>query len=167
MSDRDATEALQAAGEVPGVPEGVQPVTRFEVIDHREPFGAIGVKTGRVYVANPCAVELSYQDGGRTLKVFVNGQRQSASPGVVPRAVPDVQEINAELLAVLKEVVETLRREAPGTPLNNHRFDGLGIRANNAINRAEAAALIRAVPDPPGPPSSTTKEKNDTRVDRQ
>jgi hypothetical protein len=44
-------------------------VTRFEVIDHR-----LDMK-GRVLVAWPCSVELSYQDGGRTLKVFVNEPR--------------------------------------------------------------------------------------------
>jgi hypothetical protein len=49
-------------------PEKVE-VTRFEVIDHR-----LDMK-GRVLVAWPCSVELSYQDGGRTLKVFVNEPR--------------------------------------------------------------------------------------------
>ena len=38
-----------------------QTVTRFEVID----------ENGRVYVAKECKVELSYQDDGRTLKVFI------------------------------------------------------------------------------------------------
>lgn len=38
-----------------------QRVTRFEVVD----------ESGRVYTCRPCAIELSYQDGGRTLKVFV------------------------------------------------------------------------------------------------
>ena len=38
-----------------------QTVTRFEVID----------ENGRVYVAKDCKVELSYQDDGRTLKVFI------------------------------------------------------------------------------------------------
>ena len=37
-------------------------VTRFEVIDW----------TGRAYGAHGCRIELSYQDGGRTLKVFVD-----------------------------------------------------------------------------------------------
>lgn len=37
-------------------------VTRFEVID----------ENGRVYVAKDCKVELSYQDDGKTLKVFIN-----------------------------------------------------------------------------------------------
>ena len=37
-------------------------VTRFEVID----------ENGRVYQKWNCNVELSYQDDGRTLKVFIN-----------------------------------------------------------------------------------------------
>lgn len=37
-------------------------VTRFEVID----------STGRAYVGHGIKIELSYQDEGRTLKVFVN-----------------------------------------------------------------------------------------------
>jgi hypothetical protein len=37
-------------------------VTRFEVID----------ETGRAYVRHGVKTELSYQDGGRTLKVFVS-----------------------------------------------------------------------------------------------
>ena len=36
-------------------------ITRFEVID----------ETGRAYVNNKCQIELSYQDEGKTLKVFV------------------------------------------------------------------------------------------------
>jgi hypothetical protein len=42
----------------------VPTVTRVEVIDERE---------GRAYVRSGVVVELSYQDHGRTLKVFVNG----------------------------------------------------------------------------------------------
>lgn len=41
-----------------------------------------------------------------------------------------------ELYEALSELVETLRKEAPGTPLNNHRFDGLGIKANAALAKA-------------------------------
>ena len=40
-------------------------VTRFEMVDHREGGG------GRFYVANPASIEISLQDRGRTLKVFV------------------------------------------------------------------------------------------------
>ena len=39
-----------------------QTVTRFEVID----------ENGRVYTRHNCKVELSYQDDGRTLKVFLD-----------------------------------------------------------------------------------------------
>jgi hypothetical protein len=44
-------------------------VTRFEVID----------ENGRVYVKNSlynCHLELSYQDDGRTLKVFIKSNKQ-------------------------------------------------------------------------------------------
>jgi hypothetical protein len=37
-------------------------LTRLEVID----------ESGRVYINNKCKMELSYQDEGRTLKIFVN-----------------------------------------------------------------------------------------------
>ena len=43
-------------------------VTRFEVIDHRKD----APEQGRCFVATGVAVELSYQDGGRTLKIFVD-----------------------------------------------------------------------------------------------
>lgn len=45
-------------------------ITRFEVIDH-----AAGGE-GRAYVKRDVSIELSYQDDGRTLKVFV-GDRQA------------------------------------------------------------------------------------------
>ena len=41
-----------------------QTVTRFEVID----------ESGRLYTRHNCKVELSYQDDGRTLKVFLSKQ---------------------------------------------------------------------------------------------
>ena len=47
-------------------------VTRFEVIDHRTGDPAEGLPLrGRIVVAWPASVKLSYQDGGRTLKVFL------------------------------------------------------------------------------------------------
>lgn len=46
----------------------VSKVTRFEVIDHRTGISP----AGRVYAAREVVVELSHQDGGRTLKVFVS-----------------------------------------------------------------------------------------------
>lgn len=42
-------------------PQKAQKVTRIELID----------SIGRTYVRNDVSVELSYQDEGRTLKVFV------------------------------------------------------------------------------------------------
>lgn len=42
-----------------------------------------------------------------------------------------------ELLEALKAVIGALRQEAPGTPLNNRRFDSLGAQANAAIAKAE------------------------------
>ncbi len=42
-----------------------------------------------------------------------------------------------DLLAALKAVVDVLRKEAPGTPLNHHQYDAIGIQANNAIAKAE------------------------------
>ena len=43
-------------------------VTRVEVIDHR---AGTGPHAARAFVAYDVAVDLSYQDAGRTLKIFV------------------------------------------------------------------------------------------------
>lgn len=51
-------------------------VTRFELIDHRLPLGVTGVQTGRIVGMHGCKVELSLQDDGKTLKVFVSGDRE-------------------------------------------------------------------------------------------
>ncbi len=48
-------------------------VTRFEVVDHTTPNCK-----GRVYTAHNVKVELSYQDDGQTLKVFVTNAEGSA-----------------------------------------------------------------------------------------
>lgn len=45
-------------------------VTRFEVIDHTEDG------KGRCYVKHNCTVDLSFQDGGLTLKIFVNDRKK-------------------------------------------------------------------------------------------
>jgi hypothetical protein len=44
----------------------ISKVTRFEVIDEH----------GRAYTYPYCKVELSYQDDGRTLKVFIKPLKQ-------------------------------------------------------------------------------------------
>lgn len=41
-----------------------------------------------------------------------------------------------ELYEALDEVMALLRKEAPGTPLNNHRFDALGMKAHAALAKA-------------------------------
>lgn len=41
-----------------------------------------------------------------------------------------------ELLESLMEVMAALRKEAPGTPFNNPRFDALGIKCYAAIAKA-------------------------------
>lgn len=53
-------------------------VTRFEVID----YSGTGPKVGRVFTAYDVQIERAYQDGGRTLKVFVD-----ARPTPIPPAV--------------------------------------------------------------------------------
>ncbi len=65
-----APAALRASGERDGE------VTRFEVIDHR----STGTPVGRAFVAWNCGIELSYQDGGRTLKAFVSDSAPTAFP---------------------------------------------------------------------------------------
>lgn len=67
-------KALRAAyavgrGTAPAEAPRKSKVTRIEVIDHRH--GAPQV--GRVFTAWNAKIELSYQDAGRTLKVFVDG----------------------------------------------------------------------------------------------
>lgn len=47
------------------MPDNEKTVTRFEVID----------ETGRAYVKHGVEIELSYQDDGQTLKVFVKPRK--------------------------------------------------------------------------------------------
>lgn len=42
-----------------------------------------------------------------------------------------------ELLAALKAIVAVLRQEAPGTALNHHKYDAIGIQAHAALAKAE------------------------------
>jgi hypothetical protein len=66
-------------------------------------------------------------DGG--FGVWGGGDAESLANARLLAAAPD-------LLEALSELVEVLRKEAPGTALNNHRFDALGIKANDAIRKA-------------------------------
>lgn len=74
------------------------------------------------------AVLVTIEDGGHPELELVPLDEQMANARLIATA--------PELLEVLSELVETLRREAPGTPLNNHRFDALGIKANAVIAKA-------------------------------
>ena len=58
----DSVSVCQALLQVWNECADTSKVTRFEVID----------ENGRVYTSKDCKVELSYQDDGRTLKVFIN-----------------------------------------------------------------------------------------------
>lgn len=55
-------EYAKEKSEKPIIPKLLDNVTRLEVID----------KQGRVYSQWNCTIELSYQDDGKTLKIFVN-----------------------------------------------------------------------------------------------
>ena len=76
----DVILALLAS--VRGAEADTEKVTRFEVIDHRENPGYYR----RTFVARPCRVELSYQDDGRTLKVFVDDAASAHPPTEEPAA---------------------------------------------------------------------------------
>lgn len=41
-----------------------------------------------------------------------------------------------ELFEALDELLAMFRKEAPGTTLNNHRFDALGIKCHTALAKA-------------------------------
>lgn len=42
-----------------------------------------------------------------------------------------------DLFSALRDILQLLRNEAPGTPLNNRQFNDLGIRAYAAIAKAK------------------------------
>jgi hypothetical protein len=72
---KELDAALAGAGPTP---TPTQIVTRFEVIDDN----------GRVLVRNPCSVRLSFQDDGRTLKVFVSDAEIIRPEGPTPTQEP-------------------------------------------------------------------------------
>jgi hypothetical protein len=59
------------------------------------------------------------------------------APSSVIEALKEARKTFGELMA-------TLRKEAPDTPLNNHRFDALGIRAYDALAKIDAALALQA-----------------------
>lgn len=111
---------LEAFAKASGEPRRGIPLTRVEVIDHR----ADSETFGRAFVAWDVAMELSYQDHGRTLKVFVDDKgalpnnpgeqaasasganasnaesaQDGASPAGIPRE-PSEQAVRAAALAL-------------------------------------------------------------------
>lgn len=78
--DREPCDELAVLSEVcggPGKPSTVSPesVTRFEVVDH------CSGGEGRVLVKYNVAVELRFQDHGRTLKVFLSDRTSDRITG--------------------------------------------------------------------------------------
>lgn len=73
-------------------------VTRIEVIDD----------TGRAYVNTDAkAVEFSFQDGGRTFKVFTGGTGSTPRPGdSFGQCTPDVDAVNERMNARARELLE-------------------------------------------------------------
>lgn len=64
LKDRNKELEAQHEAETMYYESKNESLTRLEVID----------ESGRVYVNNNCKMELSYQDEGRTLKIFVNNE---------------------------------------------------------------------------------------------
>lgn len=85
-------------GDIPMDDFDVDTVNRVEVIDD----------TGRAYSNTDAAnVWFSFQDGGRTLKVFTGGKGSRVRPGdSFGECVPDVDAISARLDASLSEMLE-------------------------------------------------------------
>ncbi len=68
----------------------------------------------------------------RDLRIALDARRADAA---------EMERKNAamrEVIEAFDEVLSFLRKEAPGTPLNNHRFDNIGIRAYAAVSHARA-----------------------------
>jgi len=68
----------------------------------------------------------------------VYGENKESDGAYILKAVNSHAAL-VEALEALKELTATLRKDAPGTALNNHKYTSLGIKANNAIIQAEKA----------------------------
>jgi hypothetical protein len=69
-ADWTTQEVYDLREEVKQLREAAEKVTRFEVIDDT------WAGTGRVFAHYGCSVELSYQDDGKTLKVFLTDKEE-------------------------------------------------------------------------------------------
>ena len=56
-------------------------------------------------------------------------------PVIIARAIMAERDYAEELRTILTEILDALRKDAPGTPLNNRKYDQLGIRAYAAIRK--------------------------------
>lgn len=56
--------------------------------------------------------------------------------------IEKLRQINSELYEALDELMTMLRREAPGTSINNHRFDDLGIKCNRILAKARGEQSV-------------------------
>lgn len=77
---------------------------------------------GPGYSLDRASVLAGASDKHRIVQSFARHRRESVEP----------------VCHVLGEILDLLRREAPGTALNNHRFTGLGIKANAVLDKALA-----------------------------
>lgn len=75
--------------------------------------------------------------GGHEMQGYMQSVRQNAA-----RAVVAERGKGDELASILKDILSALRKDAPGTPLNNHKYDQLGIRAYDAIAHFEGGKQV-------------------------
>lgn len=79
---------------------------------------------------------VDFSNDGRIQQDRMDDQ-YARTQAVIARAImaakEEEREYAGELRGILGEILVVLRKEAPGTPLNNHKYDHLGIRAYDAI----------------------------------
>lgn len=77
-AERWLEEFTSSLGAIFGVPD-CSAVTRFETIDHTRGLASISQVSTRAVVAYGASVELSFQDGGQTLKVILTDPAKEAA----------------------------------------------------------------------------------------
>jgi hypothetical protein len=89
------------------------------------------------HTPGPWMLQDCWEGGALLIRGIDPRSHPQASLQVVP--IEDARLIAAapDLLAALKAIVDALRIDAPGTPLNNHKYDVLGAAAHAAIAKAE------------------------------
>ena len=75
-------------------------VTRFEVIG----------PSGRIYTQHNCSINLSLQDNGRTLKVFIDGDIVTDLQRQADKIHGDMKKATVNLKASFKKMTESLNR---------------------------------------------------------